>query len=50
MDELKRHNDELRSRVHELKIDSENVQNPDASSMDKFQDEDIIQSKNTIAA
>jgi len=25
MDQLKRHNDELRNRVHELKIDSEEI-------------------------
>lgn len=48
MDQLKRHNDELRARVHELKIDSESVANKDADAMNKFQDEDIIQSKNTI--
>jgi len=49
MDRLKRQNDELRARVHELKIDSESIQNSTEDSMEKFQDEDIIDSKSKIA-
>ena len=50
MDELKRHNDELRSRVHELKVDSDSVENKEEDAMNKFQDEDIIDSKKTISS
>ena len=50
MDELKRHNDELRARVHELKVDSDSIENKDEDAMNKFQDEDIIESKKKIAA
>lgn len=50
MDRLKRQNDELRARVHELKIDSESIQNSTQDSDNKFQDEDIIASKETIGS
>ena len=49
MDQLKRHNDELRARVHELKIDSDQTSNKTEDQMNKFQDEDIIESKKTIS-
>lgn len=48
MDRLKKQNDELRARVHELKIDSESIQNSTQDSMNKFQDDDIISAKETI--
>jgi len=49
MDQLKRHNDELRNRVHELKIDSEEVSKTTTDTNDdsmnkQFQDEDIKES------
>jgi hypothetical protein len=47
-DKLKKENDELRNRLHDLKIDSEaNANNADAAS--KFQDEDILEAQAKIA-
>jgi len=51
IEKLKKQNDELRSRLHELKIDSEaNQANADDEGETKFQDEDIIESKERIAS
>ena len=49
-DKLKKENDELRARLHDLKIDSEaNAENADENLENKFQDEDIVEMKNRIA-
>lgn len=49
IDKLKKDNDELRSRLLELKIDSEaNAGTEDMDLLDKFSDEDIMQMKTDI--
>ena len=51
-DKLKKDNDELRNRLHELKIDSEaNANNADSAdaNVSKFQDEDILEAQAKIA-
>jgi len=47
---LKKSNDELRNRLQDLKIDSENVdgENDNANPEQKFQDEDIIEMRMKI--
>ena len=49
VDKLKKDNDELRARLHELKIDSqENAENKEADET-KYQDEDIMEMRQKIA-
>ena len=48
-EELKKDNDGLRTRLQELKIDSENVEEDEGVSPEqKFQDEDIIEMRMKI--
>jgi outer membrane murein-binding lipoprotein Lpp len=48
IDKLKKDNDELRSRLHELKVNSEATENKDAGET-KFDDEEIIQMREDIS-
>jgi len=48
-DELKKLNDELRARLHNLKIDTESHTDVNAKDGDDFQDEDILEMRKTIA-
>ena len=49
IEQLKTDNDQLRTKLHELKIDAEAVNNTDAAPEDKFQDEEIVEMKTKIA-
>jgi hypothetical protein len=49
IDRLKKDNDELRARLHDLKIQSESNNNQEEAGDNKFQDEDIVDMKRTIA-
>lgn len=49
IDKLKKDNDELRNRLHDLKMDSEPKDGEKDSGVEKFNDEDIINSRNIIA-
>jgi hypothetical protein len=50
VDKLKKENDELRNRLHDLKIDSEaNANNESTDAASKFQDEDILEAQAKIA-
>lgn len=49
IDRLKKDNDELRARLHDLKIQSESNNNTEATGDSKFQDEDIVEMNKTIS-
>jgi len=52
-DKLKKDNETLRARLHELKIDAESAEKDGEDNKDKetkFQDEDILESQAQIAA
>lgn len=48
IDRLKKDNDELRARLHDLKIQSESNNNSEQTGDSKFQDEDIVEMNSTI--
>ena len=49
IDRLKKDNDELRARLHDLKIQSESNNNSEQTGDSKFQDEDIVEMNKTIS-
>ena len=49
IDRLKKDNDELRARLHDLKIQSESNNNTEEVGDNKFQDEDIVDMNKTIS-
>ena len=49
IDKLKKDNDELRARLHELKVNSEATENKDVGDAKSFDDEDIIQMRKDIS-
>jgi hypothetical protein len=48
IENLKKDNDVLRDRLHELKIDGESNENEGESAIDKFQDEELLEMQRKI--